>query len=138
MAWSIDRGTFDDVDLAGLKVVVVLTASDTLGFGGTLVVNPEPIKSVIIVDDQATPQQRDALVQFAAQYAQHAGEVVKVVSAPIEMSVDHFRHGRQAGGRRLCRDSDAETGHRRLRLLERKDVLPATVPGARSGAGVHG
>ncbi len=41
MAWSIDRGSYDGYDLAGLKVVVVATASDTLGFGGTLVCNPE-------------------------------------------------------------------------------------------------
>ena len=89
MAWSIDQGTYDEVDLSGLKVVVVLTASDTLGFGGTLVVNPEPIKSVIIVYEQATPRQRDARAVRRA-IAQHAGQVVKVVSAPIEMSVDHF------------------------------------------------
>ncbi|MBI3836955.1 MAG: DUF1326 domain-containing protein, partial [Planctomycetia bacterium] len=90
MAWSIDRGTYEDVDLAGLKVVVVLNASDTLGFGGGLVSYPDPIKSVIIVDGSATPLQRDALVQFASQYAKHAGETVKVISAPIQMSVDHF------------------------------------------------
>jgi hypothetical protein len=90
MAWSIDRGTYENVDLAGLKVVVAINASDTLGFGGGLVVYPDPIKSVIIVDDTATPRQRDALVQFASQYTTHAGETVKVVSAPIQMSVDHF------------------------------------------------
>ena len=90
MAWSIDRGTYENVDLAGLKVVVVLCASDTLGFGGTLVSHPDPIRSVIIVDEKGTSRQREALVQFAAQYAKHAGEVVKVVTAPIEMSVDHF------------------------------------------------
>jgi hypothetical protein len=90
MAWSIDRGTYEGVPLAGLKVVVVTTASDTLGFGGTLNFNADRIRSVIIVDEQATPRQHDALVQFASQYASHAGEVVKVVKAPIEMSADHF------------------------------------------------
>jgi hypothetical protein len=90
MAWSIDRGTYENVDLSGLKVVVVLSASDTLGFGGTLVSHPDPIRSVIIVDEKGTSRQREALVQFAAQYARHAGEVVKVVTAPIEMSLDHF------------------------------------------------
>lgn len=90
MAWSIDRGTYEGVPLAGLKVVVVTTASDTLGFGGTLIFNAQQIRSVIIVDESATPRQHDALVQFATQYASHCGEVVKVVSAPIEMSADHF------------------------------------------------
>jgi hypothetical protein len=90
MAWSIDRGTYEGVDLAGLKVVVVSNASGTLGFGGPLVSYPDPIKSVIIVDGKASPRQRDALVQFATANARHSGEVVKVVSAPIEMSLDHF------------------------------------------------
>ena len=90
MAWSIDRGAYEGVDLDGLKVIVVSNASDTLGFGGTLVSHPEPIRSVIIVDRKATPRQRDALVQFATTNARHAGEVVKVLAAPIEMSLDHF------------------------------------------------
>jgi hypothetical protein len=90
MAWSIDRGSYENVDLAGLKVVVVLNASDTLGFGGTLVSYPDPIRSVIIVDQGASNRQRDALVHFAVEHAKHSGEVVKVVAAPIEMSLDHF------------------------------------------------
>lgn len=90
MAWSIDRGTYEGVDLAGLKVVVVSNASDTLGFGGTLVSHPDPIRSVVIVDREATPEQHDALVQFATVHAKHAGEVVRVLKAPIEMSLDHF------------------------------------------------
>lgn len=90
MAWNIERGSYDGVSLAGLKVVVVTTASDTLGFGGPLVSYPDPIRSVIIVDAEASPRQREALVQFASQYARHAGEMVKVLSEPIEMNVDHF------------------------------------------------
>ncbi|MGD9720642.1 MAG: DUF1326 domain-containing protein [Pirellulales bacterium] len=90
MAWSIDRGSYEGVNLAGLKVVVVTNASDTLGFGGTIVSYPDPIKSVIIVDRKATPEQHEALVQFASVNARHAGEVVKVITAPIEMSLDHF------------------------------------------------
>src|SRR5262245_29026307 len=59
MAWSIDRGSYEGVDLAGTKVVVVLTASDTLGFGGTLISHPDPIKSVIVVDQKASSKQHD-------------------------------------------------------------------------------
>src|SRR5262249_8953845 len=73
-----------------LKVVVVTNASDTLGFGGTLVSYPDHIRSVIIVDQKATARQREALVQFASVNAKHSGEIVKVLSAPIEMSLDHF------------------------------------------------
>src|SRR5262249_47956522 len=45
MAWNIERGSHEGVSLAGLKVVVVTTASDTLGFGGTLIFNAENIRS---------------------------------------------------------------------------------------------
>ena len=107
MAWSIDRGTYEGVDLAGLKVVVVINASDTLGFGGTLISHPDPIRSVIIVDQLATPQQREALVQFATVNAKHSGEVVKVLSAPIEMIARPLRHRGQAEGRQVCRDHHA-------------------------------
>ena len=90
MAWNIERGSYDGVELAGLKVVVVTTATDTLGFGGTLKINPQEIRSLVIVDEKATPKQRDALVSFASRYARHSGEIVKVVSSPIEMTTDHF------------------------------------------------
>ena len=84
------RGAYEGVNLGGLKVVVVTTASDTLGFGGTLAINPQDIRSVVIVDRSATPRTREALTQFAVRYARHAGEITKVVFAPIDLSVDHF------------------------------------------------
>jgi hypothetical protein len=90
MAWNIERGSHEGVSLAGLKVVVVTTATDTLGFGGTLKINPQNIRSIIITDEAATPEQHKALVSFAKKYARHSGKIVKVISAPIEMSADHF------------------------------------------------
>lgn len=91
LAWSVERGGFRGVDLSGLKVVMAVRASDTLGFGGGLRVNPAPIKSVVVVDHRATPQQRNALVAFAKSCAgEAAGEVVRVESAPIEMHLDHI------------------------------------------------
>ncbi len=90
MAWNIERGSYEGVELAGLKVVVVTTASDTLGFGGTLKINPQNIRSLVILDAKANEAQKDALAHFAMQYARHSGEIVKVVSAPIEMTADHF------------------------------------------------
>jgi hypothetical protein len=90
MAWNIERGSYEGVKLAGLKVMVVTTASDTLGFGGTLAVNPKNIRSVVVVDEEANAEQKAALVSFATRYARHSGKIVKVVSAPIEMKLDHF------------------------------------------------
>ncbi len=90
LAWSIDSGEYRGTDLTGLKVVLVVRASDTLGFGGGLVLNPYPIRSVAVVDERATPEQREALVAFARERAGSvAGETVRVEAAPIAMSIDH-------------------------------------------------
>jgi hypothetical protein len=87
MAWTIDEGQHAGVDLAGLSVVVVVKANDTLGFAGLS--GPKQLKSVILVDEQATDQQRAALVEFARRHSGPAGEVVaRVQTAPIAMSLD--------------------------------------------------
>jgi len=89
LAWSVKSGAFHGVDLAGMKVVVAVKASDTLGFGGGLNVHPDNVKSVVYVDSSATQEQRDALVEMAKARASKAvGEVQKVVPTPIEMSLD--------------------------------------------------
>jgi hypothetical protein len=91
LAWNIEQGQHQGVDLAGLKVVLAVRASDTLGYGGGLVVNPDPITSVALVDERATPEQREALVDFARQRAGRvAGEVARVDAVPIEMTLDHI------------------------------------------------
>src|SRR4051794_38286977 len=91
MAWSIDSGSFKGVDLAGLKVILAVRASDTLGFGGGVVIHPDPIKSVALVDKRANAKQQDALVAFATQQAGRvAGTLVRVETVDIEMSIDHI------------------------------------------------
>ncbi|MFM7072968.1 MAG: DUF1326 domain-containing protein, partial [Planctomycetota bacterium] len=87
MAWGIADGRFEGVDVSGLNVVMVVRASETLGFGGLDA--PESIKSLVIVDDRANPAQRDALVAFAKKQTGKAGRsVVRVETQPIEVSVD--------------------------------------------------
>lgn len=91
MAWSIDRGTHQGVDLAGLKVVMALRASDSLTLGGGLDSQPYPIRSVILVDERADDAQRTALADFARTRAGTvAGDVVRVDSAAIDMQLDHI------------------------------------------------
>lgn len=103
MAWSIERGDYRGIDLAGLRVVMAVKGSDTLGFGGGMHVNPLPIRSVVIVDERATAEQSAALVAFAqASAGEAAGDVVRVEKAPIEMSVDHIRMiGRVRAGQQV-------------------------------------
>lgn len=91
-AWKIKEGAWNGVNLAGTSVIVGVKASDTLGWGGGLKFNPYPIKSMVIVDEKVTSAQRDALVSFVKSHAAKSiGDVVKVTSLPIDMTVDHFR-----------------------------------------------
>lgn len=87
MAWNIESGSRDGVDLSGLSVVVVVAGSGTLADNG--VNDPKEIKSVIIVDEDASDEQRQALLAFAKDHAgRGAANVVRVESAPIEMSLN--------------------------------------------------
>jgi len=87
MAWNIESGKRDNVDLSGLSVVMVVRGNDTLGYQG--VDDPTELKSALIVDSKATCEQRDALVSFVKEHTGRAGkEIVRVDSAPIEMSLD--------------------------------------------------
>jgi Protein of unknown function (DUF1326) len=64
VAWHVSRGEWQGVKLDGLNVVGVAKASGTLG---SLYSNPFPAKAVLIVDEKATPEQREALKAFADQ-----------------------------------------------------------------------
>jgi len=93
LAWHVRSGSWDGQKLDGLTVVAAVKASATLG---DPYADPYPAKSVLLVDEQATPAQREALVSFA----QHMGgklvsSVVKVIPTTIEMNVlrDHEHHG---------------------------------------------
>ena len=88
MAWSIREGTFSGVDLSGLKVVMVLRSSDTLGFEG--IAGAGDIRSLMLVDNRADAAQRAALVDFAKRHSGKAGQdVVRIDEASISMSLDH-------------------------------------------------
>jgi hypothetical protein len=89
MAWKVDEGAWAGHDLKGLCVALVVKANDTLGFGGTFTSNPDVIKSVILTDAKATPDQAAALVRFVKDQAPAlTREVQKVHSAPLAMSND--------------------------------------------------
>jgi hypothetical protein len=91
MAWSIDQGSFQGVDLSGLKVVVAIRSADTLGFGVGLKVRHELSKSVILLDARATGDQLAALEKFAREKAGATlGEVQRIAVMPIDMQLDHI------------------------------------------------
>jgi hypothetical protein len=87
LAWSFEKGTLHGVDLSGLKVVMVIDAADTLGFGG--LDTAKNLRSVILVDHNAGQRQREALVQFARTQCKRSNlDVQRIDAVPIEMSLD--------------------------------------------------
>jgi hypothetical protein len=83
MAWKIDKGDFNKINLDGLGVVAVVAASDTLGTQQT-----GPAKAVLLVDERASETQRAALVQLAKkQGGDLLGTVVAVRATRVELSV---------------------------------------------------
>src|SRR5262245_5469089 len=91
LAWHVQDGAWDGVQLDGLTVAAAVRAKATLG---DPYADPYPAQSVLLVDDQATPEQRAALVKFA----RHMGgdllrDGTQVIDAPMEMVVNHERHG---------------------------------------------
>src|SRR5213082_2993707 len=93
LAWPVRNGSWEGQKLDGLTVIAAVKANATLG---DPYADPYPAKSVMLVDAQATPDQRKALVSFA----QHMGgkltdTVLRVIPTTIEMNVlpDHAHHG---------------------------------------------
>ncbi len=91
LGWRVSKGSWNGVALDGLSIAAAVRARATLGdpYG-----NPYPAKAVLIVDDQATPQQREALVAFA----QHMGgrlldTVERVIVAPVALEMSPTKHG---------------------------------------------
>jgi hypothetical protein len=84
LGWKIDKGSVNGVSLDGLGVVGVVKAAGTLG---SLETNTLPTKSVLIVDEKATPEQRAALIQFAKRMGGNLfSDVVKVEAKPISLT----------------------------------------------------
>jgi hypothetical protein len=91
VAWHVQNGSWDGVALDGLTVAAAIRAKATLGdpYG-----DPYPAQAVLLVDDQATPQQSAALASFAKHMGGKLLENVdQTLPAPMEMVVNHERHG---------------------------------------------
>lgn len=90
MAWRINQGSYDGVNLDGMSVVAVVLANSTLGDEFH---NPYPAKSVLIVDERASGTQRAALQAFAKSMGGALlAHVVRVDAAPITLDMGEM-HG---------------------------------------------
>jgi hypothetical protein len=87
LAWHVRNGSWDGQKLDGLSVMAAVRANGTLGDPYE---DPYPAKSVIMVDEQATPAQREALVAFAQHMSgKLLRDVVRVIPTTIDMQVLH-------------------------------------------------
>src|SRR5687768_6389967 len=87
LGWKVSKGDWKGVCLDGLSVVAAVKANATLGDPYT---NPYPAKAVLIVDERASAEQRQALISFAKEMGGALfNDVVRVEVAPIKMVVKH-------------------------------------------------
>lgn len=96
LAWRVAKGEWDGVTLDGLSVVGVARASGTLG---SPYVEALTAKAVLIVDEKATPAQRQALASFARSMGGDLfQDVVRTEVAPIKLELE-FMGEHPSGGR---------------------------------------
>lgn len=83
LGWQVANGSWNGVPLAGLSVVGVVRAKDTLGATAN-----NPAASIVIVDQKATAEQARALVSFVRSNAPELfSRVLHVERAPIQFQV---------------------------------------------------
>lgn len=95
MAWGVREGSYNGVDLAGLSVAAAIRGTTTFSED-----DPTQALSVLMVDDQATPQQRDALIALA----RHLGgdrlqNIVSIKPTRISMMVEDHQGEAEAPAR---------------------------------------
>jgi hypothetical protein len=85
--WRVQKGEFQGVNLDGLAVVGVVRANNTLG---NIHADVYPVKSVVIVDERANVEQRQALMAFAHRMGGDLlQDVVKTEYLPIELKFEN-------------------------------------------------
>lgn len=87
LGWRVQQGAWDGVDLSGLSIVAAVNAASTLGstYG-----DPFPVKSVLIVDEKASAEQRAALAAFAkAMGGKMLDNVVRIEVAPVSLDIEY-------------------------------------------------
>ena len=84
--WRISKGSWEGVSLDGLGVVGAVKASATLGdrFHAAF-----PVKSILIVDERANPEQRLALKSFAQRMSNDLlQDIVRVYYQPVSLTFE--------------------------------------------------
>jgi hypothetical protein len=95
LAWKVTEGSFQGVDLSGLGVAAAIKGTTTFSED-----RPGEARSVLIVDQKATPRQREALVAMAKALAgQRLAHVEGVKTSLFSMMVEeHARDDSKSAG----------------------------------------
>jgi len=84
LAWKVTEGSFNGVDLSGLGIAAAIKGTTT--FSEDV---PEQARAILIVDEKADSQQREALIAMARSLAgRRLSNVVEVKSARISFKVE--------------------------------------------------
>jgi hypothetical protein len=90
MAWHVEQGTWNGVKLDGLTVAAAVRAHATLGdpYG-----DPYPAQAVLMVDNAASSQQREALIALARHNGGRLLEnIVRVENVPVVLDTPADPH----------------------------------------------
>jgi len=91
MAWRIEQGGWNGIDLVGLSVAVVANSENTMGDTGVFKMKAGKIESVILIDEKATAAQRTALEAFVRETAKDFTKHVRFVKpVPLKLENDHL------------------------------------------------
>lgn len=91
LAWKVDKGSWDNVDLAGCGVALVVSSDTTLGDDGVFPMKDGKIESVVLVDEKADREQQQALVAFVKESAgKLAANVQHIQRVPFKLENDHL------------------------------------------------
>ena len=91
MAWRVEKGSWNNVDVRGLTVALVVNAQGTIGYDGIFPCRAGKTRSVILVDKRASSQQEKALIAFVKDTAKDlVGKVEKVQRVPMTLRNNHL------------------------------------------------
>jgi hypothetical protein len=85
LMWSVREGAWEGVGLEGLSVIAVVRTEDTLGNQD---LHPQSGRAMLIVDEQASAEQREALTDLARTLSDGLiGEIVATETSAIASSL---------------------------------------------------
>lgn len=89
MAWKVNQGSYQGVDLSGLSIAAAVQGSTTLSED-----QPEQARAVLIVDSRANDYQREALIAMARELGgKRLQNITDIKTARISLKVEAHAMG---------------------------------------------